>query len=77
MPPSYLHASDDTRNESLVTVGGLTYNNSTFDATTSNGFLAIGAQGQSTPSANFNNFGSFTLSGLPEVYNGMNSGAGS
>ena len=46
---------------------GLTYNNSTFDATTAGGFLSIGAA-PGTP--NFNNLGSFSLSGAPFVYNG-------
>jgi len=38
---------------------GLTYDNSTFNVTTSGGFVAIG----SVPPPNFNNLGSFTLTG--------------
>ena len=50
-----------------ATFQGLTYDNSTFDATTAGGFLSIGA---SPGSPNFNNLGSFSLSGAPFVYNG-------
>ncbi len=50
-----------------ATFQGLTYTASTFNATTSNGFLGIGNQ---PASPNFNNLGSFTLSGSPFVYNG-------
>ena len=46
---------------------GLTYKNSTFDATTADGFLSIGAA-PTTP--NFNNLGSFSLTGAPFRYNG-------
>lgn len=49
---------------------GLTYNNSTFDATTSSGFLSLGSTGATTPAGNFNNLGSFSLSGDPFTYNG-------
>ena len=50
-----------------ATFQGLTYNNSTFDATTAGGFLSIGA---APGSPNFDNLGSFSLSGAPFVYNG-------
>ena len=50
-----------------ATFRGLTYNNSTFDATTAGGFLSIGA---APGSPNFDNLGSFSLSGAPFVYNG-------
>ena len=50
-----------------ATSGGLTYNDSTFSGTTSDGFLAIGA-GVASP--NVDNLGSFTLTGAPGSYNG-------
>lgn len=46
---------------------GLTYNNSTFHATTAAGFVSIGGS-PGTP--NVDNLGSFSLSGLPAVYTG-------
>lgn len=51
------------------TLAGLTYNNSSFNATTSGDFLALGS-GPTAP-ANFDNLGSFTLSGAPDLYNGQ------
>jgi PEP-CTERM motif len=51
-----------------VNLVGLTYNSSTFNGTTSSGFLAIG----NTPGTpNVNNLGSFTLNGTPTSYNGQ------
>lgn len=47
---------------------GLTYNGSAFNVTTSNGFAGIGDTGN--PPTNFNNLGSFTLTGAPNDYNG-------
>jgi len=47
---------------------GLTYNNSTFQGTTANGTRSLG--GNPNPAANFNNLGSFTLSAVPNDYNG-------
>jgi PEP-CTERM motif len=47
---------------------GLTYTNSTFDVTTSGGFVAIGSA-PGTPN-NVNNLGSFTLTNAPFVYDG-------
>jgi hypothetical protein len=47
---------------------GLTYNNSTFSGTTSNGFLGIG--NNATPPGNVNNLGSFSLAPSANVYNG-------
>lgn len=51
-----------------ISLLGLTYNNSTFNGTTSSGFLAIGNM-PATP--NVDNLGSFTLSGTPANYNGQ------
>ena len=50
------------------TLLGLTYNGSVFSNTTAGGFLAFG--GNPLPSANVNNFGSFTLNGAANVYTG-------
>jgi len=47
--------------QTILLAPGLTYNNSTFNAMTSGGFVAIGSD--ATPPANFNNLGSFTLTG--------------
>ncbi len=47
---------------------GLHYNGSTFDVTTSNGFVGVGNLGN--PPNNFNNFGSLTLDSIPANYNG-------
>jgi hypothetical protein len=51
-----------------VSLLGLTYNSSTFNGTTSGGFLAIG-DAPGTP--NVDNLGSFALSGTPANYNGQ------
>jgi hypothetical protein len=56
--------------ESINLAPGLTYNNSTFNATTSGGFLSLGSTGALTPEGNFNNLGSFTLTGEANNYNG-------
>jgi hypothetical protein len=48
---------------------GLTYSNSTFAGTTANGFRGLG--GNPSPGSNFNNLGSFTLSAVPNNYNGQ------
>jgi hypothetical protein len=50
------------------TILGLTYNGSSFNVTTSNGFVAIG--NAADPGANLNNLGSFTLSTIPNNYDG-------
>lgn len=50
------------------TLLGLTYNGSTFSQTTAGGFLAFG--GNPSPSANVDNFGSFTLVGAVNAYTG-------
>lgn len=47
---------------------GLSYSNSTFDNTTVGGFLGLG--GNPSPGSNFNNLGSFTLSGSHNDYTG-------
>lgn len=52
---------------STGTVGGLVYTNSSFNVTTSSGFLSIG-NGPGTP--NLDNLGSFNLSGTPFTYTG-------
>ena len=51
-----------------ATLLGLTYSNSSFAGTTSNGFLGIGSA--ANPGSNFNNLGSFTLSAAPQTYGG-------
>jgi PEP-CTERM motif len=56
--------------QQTATLLGLTYNNSIFSGTTSNGFLAIGNTGLPPGSQNINNLGSFTLSGAAANYNG-------
>ncbi len=50
------------------TLLGLTYNGSTFSQTTAGGFAAFG--GNPNPSANVDNFGSFTLTGAINTYTG-------
>jgi hypothetical protein len=54
-----------------ISLGGLSYNNSTFNATTSAGFVSIGSAGGPTPASNFNNLGSFTLTTDPFSYTGQ------
>ncbi len=51
-----------------ASVLGLTYRNSMFSGTTSNGFLAIG---NTAANPNVDNLGSFTLSSAPNTYNGQ------
>ena len=65
-PPSTGGAQQQT------TLLGLTYQNSTFSGTSSNGFLAIGNTGRPPGTPNVDNLGSFTLSGQPAVYSGQN-----
>jgi hypothetical protein len=60
----------NTSAQQTATLLGLTYNNSTFSGTTSNGFLAIGNTGLPPGSQNIDNLGSFTLSGAAANYNG-------
>lgn len=56
-------------NNTATLNSGLTYRSSTFNGTTSSGFLAIG----NVPSnPNVDNLGSFTLNGTPNNYNGQN-----
>jgi hypothetical protein len=55
-----------------LTLSGLTYNNSTFNAETSGGFVSLGSTGATTPAGNFNNLGSFVLTGNPHDYIGNN-----
>ncbi len=50
-----------------ATSGGLSYSNSTFLGTTSNGFRGLG--GNANPGSNFNNLGSMSLSTAPQTYN--------
>lgn len=51
-----------------ISLAGLTYTNSTFNVTTSGGFVSIGSA-PGTP--NLDNLGSFSLSGDPFSYNGQ------
>ena len=51
-----------------ASVLGLTFRNSSFSGTTSNGFLAIG---NTAGNPNIDNLGSFTLNGTPANYNGL------
>ena len=51
-----------------VTLLGLTYRDSSFNVTTSNGRASIG---NNAANPNFNNLGSFTLTGSPNNYNGQ------
>jgi hypothetical protein len=53
---------------STTSIGGLSYLGSTFNTNTSGGFYALG--GNPSTSANFNNLGSFSLSGTPSTYYG-------
>jgi hypothetical protein len=49
----------------------LTWNNSIFNGTTSNGFLALGNVGTPPGTQNTNNLGSFLLNGSPAIYTGQ------
>ena len=51
-----------------ATTQGLTYNGSTFNVTTVEGFVSIGSQ---VASPNINNLGSFTLTSAPGSYTGQ------
>lgn len=51
-----------------VSLLGLTYNSSTFNGTSSGGFLGLGA---TSGVPNVDNLGSFTLAGTPANYNGQ------
>jgi len=53
-----------------ATLLGLTYTNSTFSGTTSNGFLGLGGNPAATGGVNIDNLGSFTLSTAPNTYTG-------
>ena len=57
--------------QQTASILGLTWNNSTFNGTTSGGFLALGNAGVPPGTQNFNNLGSFLLSGSPANYNGQ------
>ena len=57
--------------QQTASILGLTWNNSTFNGTTSSGFLAFGNAGQPPGTQNINNLGSFLLSSLPGNYNGQ------
>jgi PEP-CTERM motif len=57
--------------QQTASILGLTWNNSTFNGTTSNGFLALGNIGQPPGTQNFNNLGSFLLNGSSATYTGQ------
>ena len=57
--------------QQTASILGLTWNNSTFNGTTSGGFLAFGNAGQPPGTQNVNNLGSFLLGSLPANYNGQ------
>jgi hypothetical protein len=57
--------------QQTASILGLTWNNSTFNGTTSGGFLALGNAGTSPGTQNINNLGSFLLNGSPANYNGQ------
>ena len=57
--------------QQTASILGLTWNNSTFNGTTSGGFLALGNVGVPPGTQNFNNLGSFVLNGSPANYNGQ------
>lgn len=63
-PPSF-------SGQQTASILGLTWNNSTFNGTTSGGFLALGNAGVPPGTQNFNNLGSFLLTGTPGNYNGQ------
>jgi hypothetical protein len=60
-------SASGTFNNGLTSISGLSYTGSTFDTTSSGGFYALG-NNAGTP--NFNNLGSFTLTGAPGSYVG-------
>jgi len=57
--------------QQTASILGLTWNNSTFNGTTSGGFLALGNAGVPPGTQNLNNLGSFLLNGSPANYNGQ------
>ena len=57
--------------QQTASILGLTWNNSTFNGTTSSGFLALGNAGQPPGTQNINNLGSFLLNSSPGNYNGQ------
>ena len=57
--------------QQTASILGLTWNNSTFNGTTSSGFLALGNGGVLPGNQNFQNLGSFLLSGSAANYNGQ------
>src|SRR6185503_18570628 len=57
--------------QQTASILGLTWNNSTFNGTSSGGFLALGNAGTSPGTQNVNNLGSFQLTGSPADYNGQ------
>ena len=57
--------------QQTASILGLTWNNSIFNGTTSNGFLALGNAGQPPGTQNSNNLGSFLLNGSPATYTGQ------
>jgi hypothetical protein len=57
--------------QQTASILGLTWNNSTFNGTTSGGFLALGNAGTPPGTQNINNLGSFLLNGTPGDYNGQ------
>jgi len=57
--------------QQTASILGLTWNNSTFNGTTSGGFLALGNAGQPPGTQNINNLGSFLLGSIPGDYNGQ------
>jgi hypothetical protein len=63
-PPSF-------SGQQTASILGLTWNNSTFNGTSSGGFLALGNAGQLPGTQNINNLGSFLLNGSAANYNGQ------
>jgi hypothetical protein len=57
--------------QQTASILGLTWNNSSFNGTTSGGFLALGNAGVPPGTQNINNLGSFLLNGSPANYNGQ------
>jgi hypothetical protein len=57
--------------QQTASILGLTWNNSTFNGTSSGGFLALGNAGTPPGTQNINNLGSFLLNGSTANYNGQ------
>lgn len=57
--------------QQTASILGLTWNNSTFNGTSSGGFLALGNAGTPPGTQNINNLGSFLLNGSTADYNGQ------